>query len=81
MIIILVLTHPPKMTNDSNGQLIEVVLSADDFMTYLRSLTQDADWDTLPNYLQAAIDRVLIDEVRIEKDTARDLEDILAVKS
>jgi len=77
----LVLTHPPKMTYDSNGQLIEVVLSADDFKTYLRSLTQDADWDTLPNYLQDAIDRLLIDEVRTEKDTACALEDILAVKS
>ena len=69
------------MTYDSNRQLIEVVLFAEDFKTYLRSLTQDVDWDTLPNYLQDAIDRVLIDEVRTEKDTARDLEDILAVKS
>ena len=56
-----------------------MVLSAEDFKNYLRSLTQDADWDTLPNYLQDAIDRVLIDEVRTEKDTAPDLEDILAV--
>ena len=69
------------MTYDSDGLLIEVVLSADDFKEYLRSLTEDADWNTLPNYLQDAIDRLLIDEVRTEKDNASDLEDILATKN
>lgn len=58
---------PPKMVYDSGGDLVEVILSAEDFRTYLRTLNAEADWNVLPRYLQDAIDRLLIDEVRGEK--------------
>jgi Fe-S cluster assembly scaffold protein SufB len=59
--------HPPKLVYDENGQLIEVILDAEDFLAYLRSLASETDWETLPEHLQDAIDRMLIDEVRSER--------------
>ena len=70
--------HPPKLVYDDTGRLVEVILSAEDFIDYLRSLAAESDWETLPKHLQDAIDRMLIDEVRAEKETALDLEAILA---
>ena len=69
--------HPPKFIYDDSGHLVEVILAAEDFMAYLRELAVEEDWETLPVYLQDAVDRLLIDEVRIEKDTASDLENVL----
>ena len=57
---------------------LRLFLSAEDFRVYLRSLLNEADWETLPKYLQDAIDLLLIDEVRDEKDNARDLKAVLA---
>ena len=74
----ILIEHPPKMVYDDAGRLIEVILSAEDFRAYLRSLLNEADWETLPKYLQDAIDLLLIDEVRHEKETARDLKAVLA---
>ena len=68
---------PPKMVYDASGQLIEVILSAQEYLHYLHFLTKEADWETLPAHLQDAIDQMLIDEVRDEKDTAVSLESIL----
>lgn len=68
---------PPKMVYDGVGNLVEVILSADDFRSYLRSLAAEADWDTLPAHLQDAIDDLLIDEVRPEKSEAVDLGTVL----
>ncbi|NIT59768.1 MAG: hypothetical protein GWN00_27165 [Aliifodinibius sp.] len=70
--------HPLKMVYDDTGRLVEVILSAEDFLIYLRSIMAEADWETLPEHLQDAIDRMLIDEVRIEKETALDLDMVLA---
>ena len=67
----------PKMVYDSGGDLVEVILSADDFRTYLRTLNVEADWDGLPRHLQDAIDRLLIDEVRDERRHALDLDTVL----
>ena len=67
------IANPPKMVYDETGQLIEVILSAEDYLTYLRTVARDSDWETLPPHLQDAIDRMLIDEVRAEKATASDL--------
>lgn len=72
------LENPPKLVYDDDGHLIEVILSADDYLAYLRSLAAEADWETLPPHLQDAIDRLLIDDVRSEKEDAIDLETLLA---
>ncbi len=72
------MTNPPKMVYDDAGQLVEVILSAEDYRAYLRALASQSDWEVLPEFLQDAIDRMLIDEVRHEKDMAVDLEDVLA---
>ena len=70
--------NPPKLVYDDAGHLIEVILSADDYLAYLRGLAAEADWETLPPHLQDAIDRLLIDEVRSEKEDAVDLETLLS---
>ncbi len=67
---------PPKMVYNSGGDLVEVILSADDFRTYLRTLNAETDWQSLPPHLQDAIDRLLIDEVRTEKERALALETV-----
>jgi hypothetical protein len=73
----LVIENPPKMVYDDAGRLVEVILSAEDFLVYLRSVVSEHDWETLPGYLQDAIDRMLIDEVRKEKETALDLDGVM----
>jgi hypothetical protein len=70
--------NPPKLVYDDSGRLIEVILSAEDYLTYLRGLAAEADWETLPPHLQDAIDRLLIDDVRSEKEDAIDLETLFA---
>ena len=52
-------------------------IEGEDFLAYLRSLAAEADWETLPEHLQDAIDRILIDEVRSERAEALDLDTIL----
>ena len=69
--------RPPKLVYDDSGRLVEVILSAEDYIAYLRSLAADEDWDTLPDHLQDAVDRLLIDNVRDEKEIAFDLETVL----
>ncbi|MFQ5638653.1 MAG: hypothetical protein ACE5IR_11740 [bacterium] len=74
----ILIEQPPKMVYDDAGRLIEVILSAKDFQAYPRSLLNEADWETLPKYLQDAIALLLIDKVRHEKKTARALKAVLA---
>ncbi len=64
----------PKLVYDQHGTLIEVILAARDFRAYLRTLAEHADWQALPPNLQDAIDHLMIDEVRDEKDEAIGLE-------
>lgn len=68
---------PPKMVYDESGQLIEVILAADDYLTYLRTVARESDWEALPPHLQDAIDRMLVDEVREEKEETFDLAAVL----
>ncbi len=49
----------------------------DDFLTFLRTIAKHSDWENLPEYLQDAIDRLLIDEVRNEKNDAVDFEELM----
>jgi hypothetical protein len=69
--------HPFKMVYDETGHLVEVIVSAADFLAYLRSVQVESDWETLPVHVQDAIDRMLIDEVRAEKETTLDLDAVL----
>jgi hypothetical protein len=68
----------PKLVYDETGELVEVILTAEDFRACLRTLMAEVDWESLPPYLQDAVDRLLIDEVRHEKENARDLDEILS---
>ena len=72
------MTNPPKLVYDESGRLIEVILAAGDYLAYLRSLADEMDWESLLAHLQDAIDRLLIDEVRAEKETAVDINTVLA---
>ena len=75
------LVNPPKMVFDDRGSLIEVILSAEDFRTYLRAAVADTPWDELSPAWQDALDRLLIDDVAAERDSAVDLDTILADES
>ena len=69
---------PPKLVYDDEGRLIEVILSAEGYLAYLRSVAAEEDWVSLPPHLQDAIDRMLIDEVRSANEDTFDLEALLA---
>jgi hypothetical protein len=64
--------HPPKFVHDENGRLIEVILTAEDFIAYLRYLATETDWETLPEHLQDLIDGLIIDEILSEREEALD---------
>ena len=67
MTSMVLMTNPPKLVYDESGRLIEVILTAGDYLAYLRSIVDEMDWESLPVHLQDAIDRMLIDDVRNEK--------------
>ncbi len=72
------IANPPKLVYDGQGRLIEVILTAEDYLTYLQGVAAEEDWEVLPAHLQDAIDRMLIDEVRSADEETFDLETILA---
>lgn len=74
----LLLSNPPKLVYDETGRLIEVILSAKDYRVYLQTVATESDWASLPDYIQDAIDQLLIDEVRSEKTTAVDFEAVVS---
>ena len=69
--------NPPKLVYDDQGDLIEVIVTAADFKVYVQSLMATSDWELIPEHLQDAMDRLLIDEVRHEKEDAVDLQVLL----
>jgi hypothetical protein len=73
-----IMANPPKLVYNDEGRLIEVILSAEDYLAYLRDVMAEEDWETLPPHLQDAIDRMLIDEVRMADEETFDLEALLA---
>lgn len=77
----LLMSNPPKLVYDESGQLIEVILSARDYRTYLQTVTAESDWESLPVYLQDAIDQMLIDEVRAEKHAVVDFDVVVSGKA
>ena len=52
------------MVYGSEGQPVEVILSIDDYRAYLRDLARNYDWELLPEHLQDAVDKMLMDESR-----------------
>jgi hypothetical protein len=68
---------PPKMVYDQQGETVEVILSYQDYKTFLRALAAHADWEELPPYLQDAIDGMLIDEAKEEEGESIPLKDAL----
>jgi hypothetical protein len=69
---------PPKLVYDGRGKLVEVIVQADDYIAYVKALAKEADWESLPEHLQDAVDRLLVDEVRSEKNDTVDLDVMLA---
>jgi hypothetical protein len=71
-------THPPRFVHDERGEVVEVILSLEDYRAFLRLLAAHMDWDTLPPYLQDAIDRLLVEEAKAEALPPRPLRDLLS---
>ena len=72
------LSHAPHIIHDENGKVTGVILAYADYQTFLRVLAAHTDWETLPPYLQDAIDNMLADEALAEKGESRPLRDLLA---
>jgi hypothetical protein len=58
---------PPKIVHNDRGETVEVILSYEDYKTFLRFLADHIDWELLPGYLQDAVDGMLADEARVEQ--------------
>jgi len=58
---------PPKIVHNDRGERVEVILSYEDYTTFLRFLADHIDWELLPGYLQDAVDVMLADEARAEQ--------------
>lgn len=72
------LTYPPRTIQDEEGEVVEVIVSRHDYWLFLRALAAYADWETLPPYLQDAVDNMLADEALAEGGEPRALRDLLA---
>lgn len=60
------LLHPPRFVQNERGEIVDVIVSYDDYRQFLRTLAAHADWETLPCYLQDAIDHLLAEEAKAE---------------
>jgi hypothetical protein len=74
----LTLSSPPRLVSDENGQVVGVILNYADYEQFLRILARHADWETLPPYLQDAIDNLLAEEAIAEEGPAIPLRQALA---
>jgi hypothetical protein len=71
-------SHAPHLIHDENGKITGVILSYTDYQTFLRVLAAHTDWETLPPYLQDAVDNMLADEALAEEGESRPLRELLA---
>ena len=71
---------PPRTILDENGNLTGVILGVSDYQRFLRLLAEHSDWDTLPAYLQDAIDNMLADEAEQETEEAIPLRELLTME-
>lgn len=67
------LLHPPRFVQNEQGEIIDVIVSYDDYRQFLRTLAAHADWETLPPYLQDAIDHLLAEEAKAEPGSSQPL--------
>ncbi len=58
---------PPKMVQNDRGEIVEVILSYADYKAFLHFLAEYVDWESLPSYLQDAVDHLLAEEAKIEQ--------------
>ena len=72
------MANPPKFVYDDEGRLIEVIISAEDYLAYLRGVAAEEDWESLPPHLQDVIDRVLIDDILLADEETSELDVLLA---
>ncbi len=72
------LSHAPHLIHDENGKITGVILSYTDYQTFLRVLAAHTDWETLPPYLQDAVDNMLADEALAEEGESHPLREFLA---
>jgi len=71
-------SHAPRFVSDATGRTLEVVLPNTEYQELLRLLARHADWETLPPYLQDAIDNVLADDSLAETGTPITLRQAIA---
>jgi hypothetical protein len=67
------LLHPPRFVQNEQGEIIDVIVSYDDYRQFLRALAAHVDWATLPPYLQDAIDHLLAEDAKAEPGAPRPL--------
>ncbi|WP_447977309.1 hypothetical protein [Candidatus Nitrospira bockiana] len=67
------LLHPPRFVQNEQGEIVEVIVSYEDYRQFLRTLAAHADWETLPPYLQDAIDHLLAEEAKAESGSSQPL--------
>jgi len=70
---------PPRTILDENGNWAGVILGVPDYQRFLHLLIKHGDWDTLPTYLQDAIDNMLADEAEHEKGETMPLRELMAM--
>jgi hypothetical protein len=70
-------SFPPRTIHDENGTWTGVILSVPDFQIFLRLLIEYADWESLPSYLQDAVDNMLADEAEEEEGEYVSLDKLL----
>lgn len=74
----LTIEHPPKRIYDQAGQLVEVIVTYEDYKRYLKTLAENSDWEDLPPHLQDAIDLMLIEEAKVEGSATKPLSQFMA---
>lgn len=72
------LLHPPRFVQNEQGEIIDVIVSYDDYRQFLRALAAHADWDRLPSYLQDAIDHLLAEEAKAEHGSSKPLRTLVS---
>ena len=71
------LSTTPRLVSDEKGRVVEVILGYEEYRNLLRLVARHADWETLPPYLQDAIDNVLADDALSEEGQALPLRQTL----
>jgi hypothetical protein len=72
-------TFPPRTILDENGNWTGVILDVSDYQRFLKLLAKYGDWNTLPTYLQDAVDNLLADEAEQEAGETVSLRELMAL--